>query len=221
MPASAKRSSDPKAQTKQVLKRLVELYPEPKCALIHRNAFELLVATILSAQCTDAMVNKVTPGLFERFPDPCAMAQSSVEEVEALIKSTGFYHNKAKNLIAMASALNEKHGGVVPADLEALTNLAGVGRKTAHVVLGNAFEIASGVVVDTHVKRLSFRLGLTEQTDPVKIEHELAVNIPRSHWINFSHRLIEHGRRVCDAKRPRCQECRLLDLCPQKGVPQA
>ncbi|MDX2037465.1 MAG: endonuclease III [Isosphaeraceae bacterium] len=218
MPRSPAPHSEPKRQAKQILPRLVALYPDPKCALEHRNAFELLVATILSAQCTDAMVNRVTPALFERFPDPRALAAAPLDEVESLIKSTGFFHNKAKNLIAMAAALVERHGGEVPQDLDALTELPGVGRKTAHVVLGNAFAIASGIVVDTHVKRLAFRLGLTSETDPVKIEHALVPLIPRSHWIDFSHRLIEHGRKVCDARKPRCSDCAIAVVCPRSGV---
>jgi endonuclease-3 len=178
----------------------------------------LLVATILSAQCTDLRVNLVTPALFTRYPDAAALASATLEDVETIIRSTGFFRAKAKNLVAMATQLVNQHGGEVPADLDALTKLPGVGRKTANVVMGNAFQIASGIVVDTHVKRLAFRLGLTRSTDPETIEQELGALIPRSEWINFSHRLIEHGRKVCDARKPACHVCTLRDVCPKLGV---
>lgn len=221
MPRVSKPSDDPATQAKQVVRSLVELYPTVECALVHRNPYELLVATILSAQCTDARVNMVTPALFARFPDPKALAQAELTEVEELIHSTGFFRAKAKNLVSMATMVVELHGGEIPRDLEALTALAGVGRKTAHVVLGNAYAIASGVVVDTHVKRLSFRLGLTTGRDPVMIERDLVKIIPRKHWVDFSHRLIEHGRRTCVAVRPRCGECAIAALCPKLGVTPA
>jgi endonuclease-3 len=201
-----------------VVRALNSLYPEPACALHHKNAFELLVATILSAQCTDSRVNLVTPGLFARYPDARRLATAKPEDVEGLIHSTGFFRAKAKNLVAMASALVADHGGDVPEDLDALTKLPGVGRKTAHVVLGTAFAHPSGVVVDTHVKRLAYRLGLTKSEDPAVIEHELAALLPRDEWINFSHRLIDHGRKVCVARGPRCDECGLRELCPRNGV---
>ncbi len=201
-----------------VVRELIALYPAPRCALDHRNAFELLVATILSAQCTDARVNLVTPALFARHPDARSLAMADLTEVETLIHSTGFFRAKARNLVAMAGQLVTLHRGEVPADLDALTRLPGVGRKTAHVVLGNAFRVASGVVVDTHVKRLAFRLGLTKNTDPEVIELELGAVVPRDEWINFSHRLIAHGREVCDARRPRCDACTLATICPRKGV---
>ncbi len=207
-----------KAQAARLLRRLVRLYPEPRCALNHRNPFELLVATVLSAQCTDARVNLVTPALFARFPDALALTAADRAEVEALIRPTGFFRAKAHNLLGLAAALVERSEGQIPTDLDALTSLPGVGRKTAHVVLGNAFGIPSGVVVDTHVKRLSFRLGLTEQTDPVKVERDLAALLPRASWIDFSHRLIEHGRRTCLALRPRCEGCSLRSLCPRHGL---
>lgn len=205
-------------QARRVLSGLKSGYPEVRCALIHRNAYELLVATILSAQCTDARVNLVTPALFTRFPDAKALAYADQEEVEGLIRSAGFFRAKSKNLIGMARAVVEKHGGEIPAALDALTELPGVGRKTAHVVLGNAFGIASGVVVDTHVKRLSYRLGLTDSSDPEVIEHELASLMPRSEWINLSHRLIDHGRKVCAALRPKCDACLLAKICTRRGV---
>lgn len=205
-------------QAKRVVRSLTKLYPEPRCALVHRNAYELLVATILSAQCTDARVNRVTPALFARFPEAQALAVADLEEVEELIHSTGFFRAKAKNLVAMAARVVEAHGGEVPDDLDALTALPGVGRKTANVVLGNAFGIASGVVVDTHVKRLAFRLGLTSNQDPVKIERDLIRQVPRKQWVDLSHRLIEHGRKTCIAIRPRCGECALATICPKTGV---
>ena len=218
MPKVPRPSASRKRLATDVVTSLIRLYPSPYCALVHRNAFELLVSTILSAQCTDARVNLVTPPLFLRYPDAAAMARAELAEVETLIHSAGFYRAKAKNLVAMAGDLVANHGGEVPADLEALTRLAGVGRKTANVVLGNAFGIASGVVVDTHVKRLSFRLGLSKSDDPVAIEGELNLLVPRDEWVNFSHRLIEHGRRVCDARKPRCGACELASLCPKRGV---
>jgi endonuclease-3 len=194
------------------------LYPDAECALHHGNVFELLVATILSAQCTDARVNLVTPALFTRFPDAQALAAADLGEVETLIHSTGFYRAKAKNLVAMAQAVVARHGGDVPADLDALTALPGVGRKTANVVLGVAFQDASGVVVDTHVKRLSQRLGLTTNTEPAAIERDLIKSVPRPHWIDLSHRLILHGRQTCAALRPRCDACALEPICPRIGV---
>lgn len=207
-----------KKQATRVVRALVRLYPTVRCALDHRNAYELLVATILSAQCTDARVNLVTPRLFERYPNAAHLAVADPEEVERFIHSTGFFRAKARNLIGMASGLVERHGGEVPRDLDSLVGLPGVGRKTAHVVLGNAFGIASGVVVDTHVRRLSQRLGLTQQSDPVRIERELVKIVAKTQWVDFSHRLIEHGRKVCLAQRPRCESCALAEICPQVGV---
>jgi endonuclease III len=218
MPSHRGPSPDSKTQARRVVRSLVRLYPTVRCALDHRDAFELLVATVLSAQCTDERVNKVTPALFARFPDAASLAGAELAEVERLVYQTGFFRAKARNLVALARLLVERHGGVVPADFEALTALPGVGRKTAHVVLGNAFAIASGVVVDTHVKRLAFRLGLTGRTEPEVIERELTGLLPRKDWIDFSHRLIAHGRGPCDAQRPRCAECGLRDLCPRQGM---
>jgi endonuclease III len=209
---------DRKRQAGRVTRALDRLYPDAHCALHHRDAYELLVATILSAQCTDARVNLVTPDLFARYPDARSLAVADQEDVEKLIHSTGFFRAKAKNLIGMAKRLVDRHGGEVPRDLDALTALPGVGRKTAHVVLGNAFGIASGVVVDTHVKRLAFRLDLTDSTDPDVIEEDLAGLVPRSKWIMLSHWLIEHGRRTCAALRPRCDACPLDRLCPRRGA---
>jgi endonuclease-3 len=194
--------------------RLRTAYPHAHCALDHRNAYELLVATILSAQCTDVRVNMVTPALFAKYPDAGALADADRGELETLIKSTGFFRNKSKSLIGMARAVTEKHDGNVPRTMDQLTALPGVGRKTANVVLGNVFGINDGIVVDTHVARLSKRMGLTRDTDPVKIERALMPLFPRDEWTMLSHLLIEHGRRICDAKRPKCGECVLADLCP-------
>jgi endonuclease III len=218
MPRRKQPSADPSRQAKQVVQALARLYPAAHCALEHRNAYELIVATILSAQCTDVRVNLVTPALFARYPDARALARTERSDLEELIRSTGFFRAKAKNLIAMASKVVADHDGEIPQDLDALTALPGVGRKTANVVLGTAFGIASGVVVDTHVKRLAFRLGLTTHHDPVKIERDLMKSVPRSQWVDLSHRLILHGRRVCIARNPRCHLCDLDPICPKHGV---
>lgn len=203
-----------RARSLEVIARLQEEHPDAHCELVHENPFQLLVATILSAQCTDARVNMVTPALFARFPTADDLAGARQEEVEELIHSTGFYRNKARSLLGMAAALVERHGGEVPAEMEALVALPGVGRKTANVVLSNAFGKAEGVVVDTHVGRIVGRLGFTRQTDPVRVERDLMKLIPREHWGSLEHLLIFHGRRVCAARRPRCGECVIADLCP-------
>ncbi|KDA53648.1 endonuclease III [Thermoanaerobaculum aquaticum] len=205
-------------RAKKLQALLAEAYPEARCELDHRNAYELLVATILSAQCTDARVNQVTPAFFARFPDAHALAQAGQEEVEELIKSTGFYRNKAKALLGMAKALVERHGGEVPRDMEAMVKLPGVGRKTANVVLGTAYGLATGIVVDTHVARVSQRLGLTTAQDPEKIEQDLMALFPKNQWVALSHRLILHGRYVCKARKPACSSCRLAEICPRVGV---
>ena len=197
-----------------MLERLLERYPDAHCALDFTNPFELLCATILSAQCTDKRVNMVTPALFARYPDAPSLAAARQEDVEEIIKSTGFFRNKAKSLIGMATALVERHGGEVPADMESLVVLPGVGRKTANVILGNAFGRNDGIVVDTHVTRLSNRLALANGTDAVKIERALLPLFPQERWTMLSHLLIEHGRQVCDAKKPRCGDCLLADVCP-------
>ncbi len=203
----------------ELLKRLPAIYPDAHCELVHSNPLELLVATILSAQCTDKRVNMVTPALFQRCPSAADYAAISQEEMEGLIRSTGFYRNKAKNIRAMAAALLERHKGKVPSTLESLAALPGVGRKTANVVLGNAFSKNEGIVVDTHVSRLSQRLGLTKFTDPIRIEQDLIKLFPRSFWADFSHCLIFHGRRRCPARKPDCIHCELNDICPSaKGV---
>lgn len=205
----------------EILRRLREAYPDTTCALVHRNPFELLAATILSAQCTDARVNRVTPELFARYPTPAALAAAEQRDLEGIVRSTGFFRNKSKNLIGMAAALVERHEGRVPRSLEELTDLPGVARKTANVVLGTAFGIASGVVVDTHVGRITRLLGLTQHTDAVKVERDLMALLPREEWVDFSHRLIFHGRAVCVARRPACDRCTLASLCPSAGVAQS
>jgi endonuclease-3 len=201
----------------ELIEHLHAAYPDAKCALAHENAYQLLAATILSAQCTDERVNQVTPALFARFPTPADLAGARQEEVEALIHSTGFYRNKAKSLIGMATALVEEHGGEVPDSMEALVRLPGVGRKTANVVLSNIFGKAEGVVVDTHVKRLAARLALTRESDPEKVERDLMALLPREHWGAVEHLLIHHGRAVCKAPRPRCGACVIAALCPSAG----
>jgi endonuclease-3 len=198
----------------EVFERLFALYPDAHCELDYQNAFELLVATILSAQCTDQRVNMVTPTLFARYPDAVALAAARQEGVEEIIRSTGFFRNKARNLIGMAGAVVDRHGGNIPATMDELVLLPGVGRKTANVVLGNACGINEGVVVDTHVQRLSARLGLTIQADPEKIERDLMALYDRDRWTLLSHLLIWHGRRVCYARKPRCADCTLNTICP-------
>ena len=200
-----------------LLERLERLYPEATTALHHRNPVQLLVATILSAQCTDARVNLVTPALFARYPDAASLASAPLPELEEMIRSTGFFHSKAVAIKACCAELAAKHGGQVPRTMEELTALRGVGRKTANVVLGNAYGIP-GVVVDTHVGRLAQRLGLTNQKDAVKIEHALMAVIPRERWTLFSHWLILHGRETCNARKPRCSACALAPHCPRTGV---
>ena len=197
-----------------ILGRLRTAWPDARCALDHADAFQLLVATILSAQCTDARVNLVTPAFFARWPDAGALAAARTGEVEEVIRSTGFFRTKARNLVAMAQALVADHGGAVPGSMESLRILPGVGRKTANVVLGNAFGREEGIAVDTHVTRLAGLLRLTRETDPGRIERDLMALIPREDWTLVSHLLITHGRAVCIARRPRCGECLLADLCP-------
>lgn len=201
-----------------IYKRLNKEYPDAHCELVHENPLQLLTATILSAQCTDKRVNLVTPDLFKRFPDAQSLSDANPEELEDLIRSTGFFRNKTKSLLGMAAAVVEKHEGKVPATMDELTKLPGVGRKTANVILGNAFGINEGVVVDTHVGRLSLRLGLTRQTDPVKVELQLMKLFPRKVWGQLSHLFIFHGRRVCIARAPKCEMCVLSDICPSSRV---
>jgi len=201
-----------------VARRLARAYPGANCSLDFASPFQLLIATILSAQCTDKRVNIVTVSLFARWPTAEALAAATQPQVEAVIRPTGFFRAKAKNIRGCCAALVARHGGQVPLTLDELIHLPGVGRKTANVVLGSGFGMPSGVVVDTHVGRISRRLGLTCHTDAVRAERDLVAAIPKSHWIAFSHRLIEHGRTVCMARRPRCEACLLADLCPQIGV---
>ena len=209
----------PKTRAREVNRRLKELYPEAICELDHGNAFELLAATILSAQTTDARVNMVTPTLFSRYPTAAALADAEPSAVEDIIRSTGFYQNKTKSLIGMAAALVERFGGEVPTELADLVTLPGVGRKTANVVRSVVFDLP-GLAVDTHVGRLSRRLGLTDQDDPEKVERELNSYLPAQDWGPFSLRMILHGRRICDAKKPQCGACALEEICPSSLLPR-
>ncbi|MBD2020794.1 endonuclease III [Leptolyngbya sp. FACHB-36] len=217
MSTSRKRSSK-KQRAIEILLRLKKLYPEAPCTLDYQTPVQLLVATILSAQCTDERVNKVTPELFRRFPDAAALAGADVAELEELVKSTGFYRNKAKNIQAASHMIMTEFGGEVPKLMEDLLRLPGVARKTANVVLAHAFDIHMGVTVDTHVKRLSQRLGLTEHTDPIRIERDLMKLLPQPDWENWSIRLIYHGRAVCNARNPQCDRCVLADICPSANL---
>ncbi|HVF38713.1 MAG TPA: endonuclease III [Gemmatimonadaceae bacterium] len=213
-----KRGAELKAHAAELLLRLKREYPDAHCELDFRTPLQLLIATILSAQCTDKRVNMVTPELFEVFPDAESLSRARVEDLEDMIRSTGFFRNKTKSLLGMSSAIVERHRGSVPDTMEELTSLPGVGRKTANVVLGNAFAKNEGVVVDTHVGRLSIRLGLTNETDPVQVERALMPLFPRDDWALLSHLLIFHGRRVCIARTPRCESCVLADICPSSRV---
>ena len=203
----------------QIIRLLREAHPDAKCALDYENPLQLLVATILSAQCTDERVNKVTPVLFARFPTAQALAEADREELEQIIHSTGFYRNKAKNVQEACRRIVAEYGGEVPSNMADLLTLAGVARKTANVVLGNCYGVADGVVVDTHVKRLAARLGLSAQTDPEKIERDLMALAPAGEWIDLSHLLIFHGRRFCDARKPKCAVCTISWLCPAANLP--
>ena len=209
---------DLKARTAEIIRRLKRAYPDAHCALVHTNAFELLIATILSAQCTDARVNIVTANLYRKYRGPQDFLNVSQEELERDIHSTGFFRNKAKNIRAACKRLIEEFGGNVPQTMDELLTLGGVARKTANVVMGNAFGIASGVVVDTHVSRLSQRLGLTKNTTPEKIENDLSQLVPGKHWVMFPHWMIFHGRQICDARKPKCGECVLADICPSRDI---
>ncbi len=206
-----------KNRARRIVRDLASFYPEAPCALVFDGPLQLLVATILSAQCTDVRVNLVTPALFTRYADAAAFANADRSELERLIQSTGFFRNKARNIQLCCQALIAKHGGQVPSTMEDLTPLPGVGRKTANVVLGNAFAVP-GIPVDTHVGRLSRRMGLTVHADPVKVERDLMGMIPKKEWTMFGHRMIHHGRRVCHARRPLCEECGLAKFCPKVGV---
>lgn len=225
MPRSASSggpAADPAAQrrrARRIAKALARAYPEAACALHHESPYQLIVATILSAQCTDARVNLTTPALFRKYPTIDSLAAAKQAELEKIIQPTGFFRSKAKSLRGMAQAVVERHGGEIPRTLEEMVALPGVGRKTANVVLGTAFGIPSGIVVDTHVKRITYRLGLTRSTNPEVIERDLRALLPKKEWIDWSHRLIHHGRRICTARKPKCGECPLLDLCPRVGLP--
>jgi endonuclease III len=214
-PANGARGTYP-SRVKAILAKLDQAYPSATCALEHKNAFQLLIATILSAQCTDVRVNEVTKKLFPKYPSPQAFAYANPAELENDIRPTGFFRNKTKSIIGASKKIVEEHHGEVPKTMEQLLTLPGVARKTANVVLGTAFGIADGVVVDTHVQRLAGRLDLSKNTDPKKIEQDLMQVIPRDKWIVFSHQLIWHGRRICQARKPRCLECNLEPLCYSK-----
>ncbi len=215
-PPPARRPASQRAP--EIFDRLRAAYPDARCSLDFENPFQLLVATILSAQCTDKRVNMVTPTLFAAYPTPAALAAAKQEHVEELVKTTGFFRNKAKSLLGVSAAIESRHGGDVPATLDELVVLPGVGRKTANVILGNAFNRNEGIVVDTHVARVSKRLGLTKHDDPVKIEQDLMKLFPRDRWTLLSHLLIYHGRQICEARVPKCSQCPIGDLCPSFGI---
>jgi endonuclease-3 len=216
MPRESRKARRTRAA--EVFDLLDEEYPGAHCELDFESPYQLAVATILSAQTTDVRVNAVTPVLFGRYPDAAALASAPQDEVEDIIRSTGFFRNKAKNIIGFARGVMEAHDGRVPRTMDTLAALPGVGRKTANVILGNAFGVDEGVVVDTHVKRLADRLGFTRETDPVKVERDLMALFPRDRWTLLSHLLIWHGRRVCDARKPRCEACVVSHLCPSSRV---
>jgi endonuclease III len=216
-----RKPSAKQQRTLEILRRLKFLYPDATCSLDYETPVQLLVATILSAQCTDERVNQVTPALFARFPDAAAIAAAPLEEIEQLVHSTGFYRNKARNIQAACHKIMTEFEGKVPNSMEQLLTLPGVARKTSNVVLAHAYGINAGVTVDTHVKRLSYRLGITQQTDPVKVEQDLIKLLPQADWENWSIRLIYHGRSVCMARRPECDRCELADLCTTSISPAA
>jgi len=209
-----------KAFARKLYKRLEKQYPDSHCALIHKDPFQLLIATILSAQCTDKRVNMVTPGLFAKYRGPSGFAKARIGDIEQDVRTTGFFRNKARNIQGASQMIQSEHGGKVPQTMQELLKLPGVARKTANVVLGNAFGINDGVVVDTHVTRLSNRLGLTQHKDPKKIELDLIAQFDQSKWCQLSHLLIDHGRAVCSARKPLCDSCKLADICPKIGVEQ-
>ena len=222
MPTTVKTSQarDARLRAREIVRRLATEYPEALCALRHRNPLDLLVATILSAQCTDERVNIVTRDLFAKYRTAADYAAANPRELERDVRSTGFFRNKARNIRECCRQLAERHGGEVPNRMDELVRLPGIGRKTANVVLGTAMRLATGVVVDTHVHRLSRRMGLTRQKDPEKIEQVLMKLIPQDEWIDFGHRMIWHGRRVCAARKPDCDRCVLDDICPKIGIPR-
>ena len=215
-----KTTDDVRGRARRIVRLLAKLYPDAKCALDHESPLQLLIATILSAQCTDVRVNLVTPALFARYRDATAFADAKQHDLEKAIASTGFFRNKASNIIACCRRIVEQHGGRVPGTMEELVQLPGVGRKTANVILGNAFDVP-GITVDTHVLRLSRRMGLTQYTDPEKVERDLMALVPKKEWTMFSHGMIFHGRQVCHARNPKCEECLLNQVCPKIGVENA
>jgi endonuclease-3 len=216
-PAHMKTTRSAATRPKQISRLLAKQYPNAHCALHYENPLQLLIATILSAQCTDVRVNMVTPALFAHYPDAEAFAKARPKELEGKIQSTGFFRNKTRNIIECCKQIVAHHGGAVPGTMDELVKLPGIGRKTANVILGNAFNVP-GITVDTHVSRLSRRMGFTEHTDPVKIEHDLMQIIPNKDWTMFSHRMIFHGRQVCFARKPNCPGCILNKICPKIGV---
>ena len=213
--------SSPETTARQVLAALQQRYPHPRTHLDAQNAWELLVATVLAAQCTDARVNTVTPELFRRWPTPAALAEAPIEELEGVIRPTGFYHSKAKNLLGAARRVCDVFDGQIPQTIEDLITIPGVARKTANVVLFGAFGINEGLAVDTHVKRIAYRLGLTDETDPVPIERDLMKLFPREEWGDVNHRMVWFGREVCDARKPLCDTCELRPFCPRREPPKA
>jgi endonuclease-3 len=216
LPVESKRARRERAR--RIVDRLGEAYPDSRCSLEHESPYQLLLATVLSAQCTDALVNRVTPELFARYPSPADLAEAPLEEIEDTIRQVNFYRNKSKALRALGAALVERHGGEVPREMDALVALPGVGRKTANVVRGVAWSLADGVVVDTHVKRIARLLRLTRSDDPEEIERDLLAVLPEESRVMFTHRVIDHGRAVCVARRPRCAECTLVEMCPSAAV---
>ena len=213
--------SSPQATARNVLAALQKRYPHPRTRLDAQNAWELLVATVLAAQCTDARVNTVTPELFRRWPTPAALAEAPLEELESVIRPTGFFHSKAKNLLGAARRVRDVFAGQIPKSIEALVPIPGVARKTANVVLFGAFGINEGLAVDTHVKRIAYRLGLTDETDPIPIERDLMKLFPREEWGDVNHRMVWFGREVCDARKPLCDTCEMLSFCPRREPPRA
>jgi endonuclease-3 len=212
------KTSDRQKLAKKLAAGLFKIHPDATCALNHENPFQLAIATILSAQCTDERVNIVTKDLFKKYKTPKAFASAKQEELEEDIRSTGFYKNKTKSILGFSKAIVEQFGGEIPQDMDTLVKLPGVGRKTANVILGTGFGLATGVVVDTHVSRLSQRMGLTTEEDPVKIERDLMELLPQEDWIAFSHAMIWHGRKICDARKPKCDACPLNRDCPKIGI---
>jgi endonuclease III len=215
------KNNTPSQQAKLVLEKLKARYPELQTHLVAANPWQLMIATILAAQCTDARVNTVTPQLFSRWPDAAALGAADIAEVESVIRSTGFYHNKAKNIIAAGKVVSQRFGGTMPSTLEELITIPGVARKTANCVLWGGFGINVGLAVDTHVKRIAYRLGLTKQTDPVAVERDLMALFPQAEWGGVNHRMVWFGRHVCDARKPLCEECEMTTFCPRLEPPKS